>query len=90
MKVGFRLLGTSQGRADVTHFTLESTYGKDLDDQQAAFEHFKARCHVAVTLRFGLQGGSGMITLRAANSDLRSDVVAAIRQHAQNALDSIN
>lgn len=90
MKVGIRLLGTASGRADVEHFKLESTDGKGLDDQQAVFEHFQTHCHVATTLRFGLQGGTGMITLRAANSDLRSDVVAAIRQHAQNAIDSIN
>lgn len=90
MKVGFRLLGTSVGRADVTHFTLESADGKGLDDQQAAFEHLKTHCQVAVALRFGLRGGTGMITLRAANGGLRADVVATIRQHAQNAIDSIN
>jgi len=87
MKITFELIGRST--TQVKHFSLSSPDGKDINDWQAAFEHFKQHSNV-LGLNTSFSGArQGVIVLSANNDQLRPEVVADIRGHVQNALAQI-
>ena len=90
MRISIRLIGrTGEGQPGITHFVVETPQDHyDWRAHQSVFKHLQANTTV-LGLGYGLADDGG-ITLKAAQDQLTPQMVAAIRQHAEEALASLS